>query len=382
MIFSNILLSTVAAAAVINLPLKARDLSDAPEIAAELFKRQAGVFHSTQTKGDIFYEAEIEIGTPPQKVSVCFDTGSPLLWVPGSNSTQCKDGCKGRTYDVSKSSSWQYQKEGKNWGGTGNWGKDTVSYAGQTLEDFNVWVSKDKIANSQGIFGQSISDNKHGSFIQGLADSGKISRAVYSLNAEKPVLFADASTKGVVTNVYYGGFDKAKYEGPLTTINCSHPGGYGMPLGGLSIQGEEIPEEKNKRQIVLDTGGIKVQYSNNTVEALSKKFGGEGQFSEGAWEVGCDQKPEITYHFGETKIDMPLSDYVSKGKDGKCRINKIHLSGNDVKTLLTGPTLISRALVIYDNERSQITIAKAKYTDETDVVEITGDIPGAVPFKP
>lgn len=49
--------------------------------------------------------------------------------------------------------------------------------------------------------------------------------------------------------------------------------------------------------------------------------------------------------------------------------------------LLNGPSLISKALVIYDNTRDTITIVKAKYTDESDVVEITGDIPGTVKYE-
>lgn len=68
--------------------------------------------------------------------------------------------------------------------------------------------------------------------------SGKISRAVYYLKAEKPINYAAKDTLGVVNNVYYGGFDRAKYQGPLTTIKLPSYWYYEMPLGGLSIDGE------------------------------------------------------------------------------------------------------------------------------------------------
>lgn len=52
------------------------------------------------------------------------------------------------------------------------------------------------------------------------------------------------------------------------------------------------------------------------------------------------------------------------------------------QTLLQGPPLISRAMVIYGHDRRQVHIAKAKYSNESNIVEITGDIPGAVEWVP
>ncbi|KAG5357717.1 Aspartic proteinase yapsin-3 [Yarrowia sp. C11] len=379
MLFSNLLLATIAVAGIVHVPLKARDISDSPDVAAHLAAR--GVDHDTQKMGSIFYEAEIEIGTPPQKVTVCFDTGSPLLWVPGANSTQCEqpNGCKS-SFDNRKSSTWKYNRETHNWGGIGNFGVDTVTYAGQTLKDFQVWVSKDKMANSMGIFGQSGSDDPTNSFVQGLAHSGKISRAVYSLNAEKPILWRNKATQGVVNNVYYGGFDRAKYEGPLTTIKVDHHGGYAMPLGGLSIKGEKVKTARD-HQIVLDTGGIALTLPNNTLKLISQKNGGNGVWESGYYKVECGSKPEITYEFGYTKIDVDLSSYVLPSPHGGCRLEGVNPAEDNKQILLNGPPLISKALLIYDNTRDTITVGKAKYTDESDVVEITGDIPGAVKYE-
>ena len=381
MLFSNLLLATVAAAGVVHVPLKARELSEASDDVSEHLAAR-GLIHGTQVMGHTFYEADIEIGTPPQKVTVCFDTGSPLLWVPGANSTQCgvPNGCRS-SFDNRKSSTWKYKGESKNWGGVGNTGKDTVSYAGQTLTDFNVWVSKDRMSNAFGIFGQSGYDDPSSSFVQGLANSGKISRAIYSLNSEKPILWRNKGSEGVVNNVYYGGFDRAKYEGPLTTIKCDHHGGYAMPLGGLSIKGEKVHTARD-HQIVLDTGGIALTLPNNTLKTISQKNGGNGIWeSPGYYKVECGSKPEITYEFGYTKIDVDLSTYVLPSPHGGCRLEGVNPAEDNRQILLNGPALISKALVIYDNVRDTITIGKAKYTDETDVIEITGDIPGTVKYE-
>ncbi|AOW02782.1 aspartic peptidase domain-containing protein [Yarrowia lipolytica] len=377
MLFSNLLLATVAAAGIVHLPLRVRNVADAPEIAQHLAAR--GILHATQTMGQSFYETEIEVGTPPQNVTVIFDTGSPQVWLPGSNTTACEThkNCRS-SFDVSKSSTWRYKSHGPDagWGGEGNNGLDTFSFLGQTIEDFHIWVATSRPSFNIGVFGQSANDNPKVNFVQALADSGKISRAVYSLNAEKPIDPENRKTEGVVNNVYYGGFDRAKYQGALTTVHVDHHGGYAMPLGGLSIQGEKVPLTR-EHQIVLDTGGTSSSYTNGTIKTISQKFGGNGHFEDGAWSIACDAKPELTYEWGNTKIDVDMAPYIRKRARGDCYLGGLGLNHDDQQILLTGPPLISRALVIYDNTRDTITLAKAKYTDESDVVELTGDVPGA-----
>lgn len=379
MILSNLLLASVVSAAVIGLPLQARDLKDAsPAIKAHLEARQDKPLHGSMSLEGVYYQADLEIGTPPQKVSVTFDTGSPLLWVPGANSTSCEKNECISSFDNSKSSTWRYNKPGEDWGGSGNWGFDTVSYVGVSLEDFNVYVSSDNIAykgHNLGIWGQSPNKDIKGSFVQGLAALGKISRPIYSLNSEYYVNYDTKETQGTVTNVYYGGFDKKKYQGPLTTINTSGYGAYGIPISGLLVNGEKIKGERN-HAVVLDTGGVNFDITNNTLGAVARANGG-GWGSKG-WELKCGTKPTLTYEFGYTTIDLDLTVYVTKDSDGICRFHNLRVVSDNKRTLLTGPALISRALVIYDNDRSQITVGRARYTKESEVVEITGDIPGAV----
>lgn len=226
------------------------------------------------------------------------------------------------------------------------------------------------------LFSASGNDNPNISFVQALAASGKISRAVYSLNAEKPINYRVKDTQGVVTNVYYGGFDRAKYEGPLTTLKTDHHGAYALPLR-LSIDGEKL-DVPTGQQVVLDTGGLSSMYTNSTLKKLSEKYGGDGVFYDGSWQFACGTKPILNYHFGETVIPVDLSASILPSPTGKCFLAQVNIVSEDTKVLLAGPPVISRSLVIYDNERDEVTIARAKYSDQSDVIEITGDIPGAV----
>lgn len=389
---SSILFASVASAGVVHIPLVQRQLSSNPGVAESFSKRSLppNVDHAEQIMGSHFYETTLQFGTPPQNISCAFDTGSGHLWVPGKNSTACEAGSCRETegsFDISASSSWRYTGAGGAWGGQGIYGDDTVSYAGQTLEDFNFWVSKDHAWNNYGNFGQArdtIASPKI-NFCQGLAHAGKISRAVYSLNSLAPITIfnskhPESEWKRIVTDVYYGGYDKAKYEGPLTAVNVHRIGGYSMPFAGFKVDGESQGDEK-KYSIVLDTGGITLSVPNKTMAVISKKHGGEWSNKHGQWLVNCDAKPVLTYRFGYTEIDVDMDQYIQKAMNGpECMFQKITMVGDKDTTLLTGPPAISKAFLIYDNDRGQILVAKAKYTDESEVVEIDGDIPGAIQY--
>ncbi|KAG5356376.1 Candidapepsin-2 [Yarrowia sp. B02] len=374
MLFSNVFLASVAAAGVVHMPLSEREYSD-EQYSNHLAAR--GILHGTQKKGARYYEAELEVGTPSQKVRACFDTGSPFLWLKGANSSEClaHKNCDS-SFNVSQSSTWRYQSHGLDaWNGEGNWGTETVSYVGVQFEEFDTWVSTGITAFALSIFGQRNDENPKKSFVHALANAGKISRTVFSLNAQKPVNYLDQTTEGVVNNVYYGGFDRAKYQGALTSVKCDSA--YKMPIGAFSIQGSKIATRPYST--ILDSGTDLLQLPNSTVEAVSKKFGGNGDYEDGKWKVACDSRPEISYEWGDTSIAVDLSAYVTSS-NGNCHLEKLMVMSDDTADLLTGTPLISRALVIYDSARELVTVAQARYTDESDVVEITGDIPGAVLF--
>lgn len=111
-----------AASAVITVPLKhapktVRQLKDAAERREQSFSQYAAedpTFTSLPSvplidTQDMEYYGEVLIGSPPQKFTVIYDTGSGNLWVPSADCTNCKkDGGKYRS-----SSSSSYKSNGQ-----------------------------------------------------------------------------------------------------------------------------------------------------------------------------------------------------------------------------------------------------------------------------
>lgn len=363
MIFSNLLLASVVTAGVIKLPLKPA--------------------HGETSMGQLYYQADIQVGSPAQSVkSVIFDTGSGHLWVPGSNSSTCEQGgcASGVTFDISKSKTWQFSGYSQGWDGSGITGNDSVSFAGLNV-DMQVWVSLDQIDNELGVFGQGplSGEDAQASFVESLSAAGKIPRPVFSLNSEAPIGVHEDSQNWdhVISNVYYGGFDSKKYEGPLTTVDLDDIDNefFQLPISGFKVDGKNV-ELTTKHSVVLDTGGITLELTNSTVGQISQQH--SGGYDANGWFIDCNAKPTLEYIFGTTTVPVDFSIFIQKDNSGVCRFPDITIAPDDQQSLLQGPPLISRALLIFDSGKRQVTIAKARFSTESEVVELTGDIPGAV----
>ncbi|KAH8803483.1 aspartic peptidase domain-containing protein [Xylogone sp. PMI_703] len=229
---------------------------------------------------DLQWYGDIEVGTPPQKISVVFDTGSADLIIP-SISCESDPGCTGirEKFDPTKSSSvTTYANE--TWsimfGGVGVAASDvetasgitaidTISLAGLTVPSFQFGLIQDLTAGFandpfSGIMGIGFGGFRVGSksFIESLIQTGQVEEAVYGF-----YLTPEAVGHSEIT---IGGVDNSKIQGEINYIPIDTS--FGFVLGSVdSISVNGIIADTNIRGI-FDTGTANLIGPRDHVQAI------------------------------------------------------------------------------------------------------------------
>ncbi|GJE97382.1 acid protease [Phanerochaete sordida] len=230
-----------------------------PLILAPIGVPLADYFNGT----DLQWYGDIAVGTPPQTISVVFDTGSATLEFA---STLCGAPCANQTqFDPSKSSTYVDGGSnfhiifatgvgvdpvvGDNYELTLHNATDTVTVGGVTIPNITMYLITDQTpAFSPDPF----------SGIQGL---GPVASNLFAgLEAQGlPSLFSFYLTPKAVGNaeLTLGGIDKTKYKGELTYGNLIDPVGsesWQLNSTGITVNGKSAPGLKKLRTFIFDSG--------------------------------------------------------------------------------------------------------------------------------
>ncbi|KAF7732003.1 Vacuolar protease A [Apophysomyces ossiformis] len=261
------------------------------------------------------YYGEIDIGTPPQKFKVIFDTGSSNLWVPSS---QCVSiACfLHEKYDSSQSST--YKRNGTEF---------SIQYGSGSMEGF---ISQDTVKvgdiaiRNQG-FAEAVKEPglafAFGKFdgILGMAyDTISVNHVVppfYSMIddnlIDEPVFsFRIGTSEEDGGELLLGGVDDSAYKGKLEYFPVTHKAYWEIALDKVSFGGDEL--ELENTGAAIDTGTSLIALPTDMAEMLNTQIGAKKSWN-GQYQVDCStvpNLPDFTFYFGGKPFPLKGSDYI------------------------------------------------------------------------
>ncbi|KAJ7150938.1 acid protease [Mycena crocata] len=225
---------------------------------------------------DLQWFGNISVGTPPQDVSVVFDTGSSTLEFA---STMCNSSCDSQVkFDHTKSSTFVDKKTtssitfstgvgvdpviGANYRLTLRAAQDTVTVGGLAAENvaLNLITSqtaKFAIDPFSGIQGMSA---RAQGFFASLIKQGL------------PSVFSMFITPNAVggAELMIGGIDETKFNGTLIYSSLPNPGSstWSLTSPSISVNGKTTSLLRQTRDIIFDSGTSNMLFSTDTTEAI------------------------------------------------------------------------------------------------------------------
>ncbi|CAE7672040.1 Ctse [Symbiodinium pilosum] len=361
-------------------------LREESSAAMSEMRAQAQQLHALQ------YYGEVHVGTPPQRFTVIFDTGSGQLMLPSArcSSQACR---KHQTFAVQRSSTaipvgWADQPLQK---ANGDFDRDTtvVSFAagdavGQFVRDkvclgtacaFADFVemteeSKEPFAAAEwdGVLGlaQSLNENTEFNVAQNLLKGG-----LYDGTMKKPVFSVYLGRKVEdEAEITFGDYHDSRMSSALHWINVSKEGYWQFQFDDITVDGKTTglcAKHAEKRcQAVLDTGSSLVMGPREDLDAILELL----TFKEGT-QMPCAASrhfPKLGIRIGTQNFEMEADEYIDRSDpeqadgQGTCwaQLMPVGDTGRGAIFVLGMPFL--RAFyTVYDVEAKRMGIARAKH---------------------
>jgi phytepsin len=256
---------------------------------------------------DAQYFGEIGIGTPPQKFTVIFDTGSSNLWVPSSKcyfSLPCYFHSK---YKSSKSRT--YKKNGKSAEihyGTGAisgfFSQDHVEVGDLVVKNQEfIEASKEPsitflVAKFDGILGLGFQEISVGNSVPvwyNMVNQGLVKEPVFSFWFNRN---ADEDEGG---EIVFGGMDPKHYKGEHTYVPVTQEGYWQFEMGDVLIDGETTGICGSGCSAIADSGTSLLAGPMTIIAEVNHAIGATGVVSQ--------ECKAVVAQYGETIIKMLLA---------------------------------------------------------------------------
>jgi len=324
---------------------------------------------------DAEYYGEVDIGSPPQKFKVIYDSGSSNLWVPNKDCDNCKKGSP--RFDSSKSTT--FTKDGQSFQlayGTGSCNgfisKDTVSLGGLDITGASFGEVTHEAAD---VFGQAPFDgilglgppaaavDKVPMPMQLLKDQGKIQNNVFA--------FYLASGGKTGSTLSLGGPDPKFYTGDFTYIPVAAAAKL-LPYWLVSAKDIKVGSAGSVGcnfltgcELVVDTGTSVIAGPPAAIKKLTDKIGDVKEDCSNLKEL-----PTITFSIHGKDFDLEPDFYVlqiptDKGLQCELGIQGINAG---VPIYILGDPFLRKYYTVWDADQQRVGFALAKQQSEETIV--------------
>ncbi|KAL7927111.1 aspartic peptidase domain-containing protein [Trichoderma austrokoningii] len=403
---AGIALASTAQAQVVQFDIQRRDGPKLRDLARRATVN--GVLSNQQIQGGYFLN--VEVGTPPQNITLQLDTGSSDVWVPSSNAdictqvTQRNPGCTFGSFNSDKSTSFSDVGQGEfdityvdNSFSKGDYFQDDFHIGGVTVSNLTMGLGLDSsIAN--GLIGVGyINDEASLSTIRStypnlpvvLQQEKLVNTVGYSLWLND----LDASTGSIL----FGGIDTEKYVGDLTKINIVRASGSNVftefaveifEVQATSPSGTDtLSTNVDSLVAVLDSGTTLTYLPQDMAEQAWKEVGASFNEEFGLAIVPCSIRnanghfsftfagpdgPKINVTMAELALDLfsggPQPKFSSGPNQGQS-VCEFGIQNTTSSPFLLGDTFLRSAFVVYDLVNNEIALAPTNFNStKTNVV--------------
>ncbi|KZV43689.1 aspartic protein-like [Dorcoceras hygrometricum] len=317
-----------------------------------------GMQHLGDSEGDIVslknyvdaqYYGEIHIGSPPQKFTVIFDTGSSNLWVPSS---KCYFSVACYLHPRYKSSmSKTYKKNGKSCSisyGSGSisgfLSQDNVEVGDVVVKD-QVFIETTRevgltflVGKFDGILGLGFQEISVGNVVPvwyNMLDQNLVEEKVFSFWLNRD---SDADSGG---EIVFGGIDSNHYKGNHTYVPVTEKGYWQFDLGDVLVGNLSTSFCEGGCAAIVDSGTSLLTGPTTVITQINHAIGAEGivsaeckqivsQYGEMIWDLLVEgvQPDKVCAqlslcgsngaHSESSNIEMVVDDEKSNGDNPLC----------------------------------------------------------------
>jgi len=337
---------------------------------------------------DAQYYGIIHIGTPPQKFTVVFDTGSSNLWVP---STKCKltnVACLiHNKYDSESSSS--YVKDGQKFEiqyGSGSLSgftsKDTVEVAGvwvkdqllaEAVEEPGITFVAAKFDGILGLAYPTIAVNHMTPPINNMITQGQLSAGMFAFYLNRT---PNGNPGGELS---IGGVDHDRFEGDFNWNDVTRQAYWQIKMDKFEVQGKDVTacDQADGCQVIVDSGTSLLAVPSHLAETINHAIGAF-KFANGEYIVPCrhmDSMPNIDFTLNGIVYSLTPEDYVMKvGAEGQVQCISGFM-GMDIPPpagplWILGDVFMGKYYTAFDFDNNRVGFAKLKKpsTEESDTL--------------